>query len=1160
MSIHFQFLKAEWSKLYEAAAKAESLAYPDPRTACFYSRRALELAVNWLFEFDNSLVRPYKDDLHLLLSEPSFRTLVGSALHTKLDLIRKLGNLAVHSSKPIQTKDAIVALQELFHFCYWLGRNYALSPAAKPDPTLKFDRDRLPKTSPVPPQTQTQLQTQAQQLVAKAAQLAASTSRLSEVEAELQRLRQEIAQAKAANATQPDTHDYSEAETRDYFIDLLLKEAGWIFPSAALSERPSTTLNASPIDERSRIDREFPVTGMPNPSGKGFVDYVLWGSDGKPIAIVEAKRTRRDPQEGQQQAKLYADCLEQQFGQRPIIFYTNGYKHWLWDDLRYPPRLVQGFFKAAELDLMIQRRSTRRSLLTTDINSTIAGRYYQTRAIRRISEDFERKNKRKALVVMATGAGKTRTVIALCDLLMRCNWVKRVLFLADRVALVNQAANAFKKHLPASSPVNLLTEKNTEGRVYVSTYPTMMGLINDVGEGQRKFSAGHFDLIVIDEAHRSVYQKYRAIFEYFDTLLVGLTATPKDEIDRNTYSLFNLDPGMPTDFYPLDEAVKDGWLVPLKAVSVPLKFQREGIHYDDLSEAEQEQWDELEWDEDGDVPDRIEAAAVNQWLFNIDTVDKVLAHLMTRGQKVAGGDRLGKTIIFAKNNDHAQFICDRFNANYPHYNGEFARTITHKTEYAQDLIDNFSQSDKSPHIAISVDMLDTGIDVPEVVNLVFFKLIRSKTKFWQMIGRGTRLCPDLFGLGQPKEFFYLFDYCQNLEFFRQQPETTTGSIANSLSKRLFTARLELLGELDQQLPNSVDDETLDTVSSPIAEPTTDREVRQAIATRLQTEVAAMNLENFIVRPQRQRVETYTQRDIWNRLQPDHLNELATHVAGLPNELPTEPEESKRFDLLILRLQLARLRVEPEFTRLSQQVREIAAALETKDSIPMVREQMDLIQDIQTDAWWEAVTLPMLERVRKRLRALVRLIEKTQRQPIYTNFQDELGAETQIEIPGYGSGSEFDRFRAKARQFLDAHANYLTIHKLKFNEPLTATDLSELEQMLLDAGIGTSEHLEQAKQVSQGLGLFIRSLVGLDREAAKQAFDKFLSGSAASANQIEFINLIIDHLTHHGSMDPGLLYESPFTDFDAQGPEGIFSANQVDTLISVLENIRAAAAA
>jgi type I restriction enzyme, R subunit len=1134
---HFQHLKTEWPRLYEAATKAEQCAYTDPRTACFYSRRALETAINWLFECDDRLTLPYKTDLSGLLFEPSFKRLLGEALHTKCDLIRRLGNNAVHSNKPVTTQDAIATLQELFHICYWLGLRYGLRPTDKPDPQLKFQPDTLPKTSPIPTQTIAQIQTLADQLSTKDNALSQANATNAELQAEIATLRAEIAEAQKVQV--PDPHDYNEAETRDRFIDLLLKEAGWA------------------IDAPN--NREFLITGMPNQSGTGFIDYVLWGQDGKPLALIEAKRTRRSPLEGQQQAKLYADCLEQQFSQRPIIFYTNGYEHHIWDDTNYPPRPIQGFLKQDELALIIQRRNTRIALGSADINDTIAGRYYQTRAIRKIGEAFQKDKDRQALLVMATGSGKTRTVIALCDLLQRCNWVKRVLFLADRVALVNQATQEFNKHLPNSSPVNLITEKDTEGRIYLSTYPTMMGLIDQANSDKtnpsRKFGVGHFDLIIIDEAHRSVYQKYRAIFDYFDCLLVGLTATPKDEIDRNTYSLFNLETGVPTDVYSLEEAVPDGFLVPPQAVSVPLKFQREGIKYDELSEAEQADWDELDWDEDGNAPDRVEASALNQWLFNIDTVDKALAHLMTRGQTVAGGDRLGKTIIFAKNNDHAEFIYERFNANYPHYKGEFARIITHKTPYAQTLINDFSKPEKLPHIAISVDMLDTGIDIPEVVNLVFFKLVRSRTKFWQMLGRGTRLCPNLFGPDQSKEFFYIFDYCQNLEYFSQNPATTEGAIADSLSKRLFTARLELLQALDHKT-TTIAAESAGTYGS--SNFTTESQVRTAIAHQLHAEVSAMNLDNFIVRPQRQSIEHYTNPTAWQALQSEQIQELTTNIAGLPTGLPSEPEEAKRFDLLMLRLQLEKLRSEDSFTRLRQQLQTILNTLEEKDSIPIVREQMSLIQEMQTDSWWVDVTIPMLENARKRLRNLIRLIEKNHRQPIYTNFIDELGSETEIAIQAFGQSDEFDRFRAKARQFLLAHEDHITIHKLRFNQALTATDLSELERILLEAGIAKDADLAQAKQISQGLGIFIRSLIGLDREAAKQAFGVFLAESTATANQIEFINLIIDHLTHHGIMDPGSLYESPFTDINSQGPEGVFSPKQVDSLVTVLEQIRAAA--
>ncbi|MDX2272650.1 MAG: DEAD/DEAH box helicase family protein [Cyanobacteriota bacterium] len=1123
----FSFLQPEFTSVFEHARRAETLALSDPRAACFYARFALETAINWMYEHDRSLRKPYDNNLSALIHEPTFIAVVGQSLLAKTKVIKDLGNRAVHDSRPVTTQTAINALRELFHVSYWLVRSYATG--SKPESGYQFSQEALPQTTQVAATTLKRLQTIAKdyenqakaQQQAEAAQIQTEQQR-AQLEAEIQRLQAEIAAVKQANQSAPDNHDYNEAQTRDLFIDLLLNEAGW------------------PLNQPR--DREFPVTGMPNQTGEGYVDYVLWGNDGKPLALIEAKRTQRDPRAGKQQAKLYADCLEQQFGQRPIIFYTNGYEHWLWDDVTYPPRPIQGFLKKDELMLLHQRRTTKKSLGSTDIDTSIVGRYYQTRAIRRIGEAFEKDNLRKALLVMATGSGKTRTVIALIDQLMRANWVKRALFLADRVALVKQAVNAFKTHLPQTAPVNLVTEKATEGRIYVSTYPTMVSLIDEMQNGQRRFGSGHFDLLVIDEAHRSVYRKYRSIFEYFDCLLVGLTATPRTEIDRDTYSLFELESGVPTDSYDLDQAVADGFLVPPKAISVPLKFQREGIRYDDLSDEEKSEWDALDWSEDGNVPDQVEASALNDWLFNIDTVDKVLEHVMTNGLKVDEGDRLGKTIIFAKNHNHAEFIAQRFDANYPHLKGHFARVIDNKVEYAQSLIDDFSIPAKAPHIAISVDMLDTGIDVPEVVNLVFFKIVRSKTKFWQMIGRGTRLCQNLFGPDRHKEDFLVFDFCQNFEFFNQNPAIADKALGPSLAKKLFTARVTLLDEIEKAANDTL------------------LPLQQEIAERLHQEIAGMSLENFIVRPKRRLVEKFQTPQTWEQLGSIERTELTEHIAGLPSSLDDDDLTARQFDYVVLQSQLALLHRDPSLIRYQERIKTVALQLSELGNIPMVASKLELILEILTDDFWQDITLPILEQVRIHLRSLVKLITFESRKIVYTDFEDEIGQAITINLPAVSNGTDKARFMRKVRHFLTQHENHITIQKLKLNQQLTPLDLSELERIFLDEGVASTEELETIRSTDGGLGLFIRTLLGLDREAAKQALSTFMNGKNLNANQIEFIDLIIEHLTEQGVIDPRRLYESPFTDLDDQGVSGLFLPAEVKQLVQILQEVRSKAAA
>ena len=1118
ISANFEFLKQEFPHAAESASYAEHHVYGDPRASCFHARHALERLVKRVYKVEKTLSPPKVTNLDAYLSEPAFRAIVPEVVWQKAEFIRQAGNVAVHGNKTPTPEQALNVVRELAHVLYWAGRTY-LSKGAENLHGNTFDESLVPTREPgAAPASVEELDT----LKSK---LDAADDARKEIEGELEALRERLAAIKAENETVPETRDWNEGTTRRLIIDLALQRAGW------------------PLDREH--DREYEVTGMPNTSGVGYADYVLWGDDGKPLAVVEAKKTTVDPAKGRQQAKLYADCLEAMHGRRPIIFYTNGYETYLWDDQAYTPRAVAGFYKKYELASLLHRRAHREPLDVTRVTNAIVERYYQKRAIGSIGEQFGQA-RRKALLVMATGSGKTRVAIALVDLLQRAGWVKRALFLADRVSLVNQAVGAFKAHLPESSPVNLVTERDKAGRVYVCTYPTMMGLIDETAGAEARFGVGHFDLVIIDEAHRSVYQKYGAIFRYFDSLLVGLTATPRDQVDRNTYQLFDLEPGVPTDAYELATAVADGYLVPPKVQQVDLRFPREGIDYDSLSEEEQAQWESLDWgdDEDGGaLPERVNASAINSWLFNNDTVDQVLQHLMQHGHTVDGGDRLAKTIIFARNHDHATFIEARFNHHYPQYAGHFARVIDHYATYPQSLLDDFAQKDKAPHIAISVDMLDTGIDVPEVANLVFFKPVYSRIKFWQMIGRGTRLCPDLFGPAHDKHDFRVFDFCFNFDFFRENPEGIEGDGGVSLSARLFRSRVQLLTHVQ-------------------ATPDLDPEAALAgsLTTALHREVAAMNRENFIVRMQLEAVERFRERESWKRLTASDVEILENEVAGLPSEIETDDIESRLFDLKALKMQLALAEGNTStFEKHRQRVVEIAMLLEEKSAIPVVAAQLAYLASVQESAFWEGIALSGLEELRLRLRGLVPFLDKKTRTVVYTDFKDEITAvreDAAVYLPKM-TGVEYEK---KVQEYLKNHLDHIVIRRLRNNKRLTAADLRGLEQTLVEIGEDDGRTLLTgllARHDAPSLVHFVRSMVGMDRTAAQEAFSEFLSNRSLTTPQIRFIEMVIDQLTARGVMEPSALYEAPFSSVHAGGPDELFAGknNVIDGIFEKLKTLR-----
>lgn len=1117
---------AEWPELQEAAGKAEVLVQADPRAACFYARFAMERVVHWVYRYDPAMRQPgYDDTLNTLLHQPCFRNALPPPLFNKFKLVQKAGNAAVHSERKVADADAAQALLELHHICYWFYRNYSRQPQLT---NQLFDPALIPAPFDTAKQSAKQLlavQAQLHQQDEEAAKaLAEREKQNAALREELKALQQQVAALKSEHAQQADSHDYSEAQTRKYLIDQLLREAGW--------------------DPQGEKVAEYEVQGMPNSKGVGYVDYVLWGENGLPLAAVEAKRTTVEPQSGRQQAVLYADCLSKMHGQRPLIYYTNGYQIWFWDDSTYPPRLVQGFHTRDEMQRIVDRRSLARSPSQVEIDSAIAGkgRPYQVQAIRAVCEQFEIHRQHKSLLVMATGTGKTRTVIALVDVLMRAGWVKNVLFMADRNALLAQAKKEFGKLLPkVSAEILSGGTRALKGRVQLATYPTMMNLLGEPAD-RRLFGIGHFDLVIVDEAHRSIYQKYRYIFDYFDALLVGLTATPKSDIDKNTYTIFDIEDKVPTFAYESGEAFADEVLVPPRGYSVPLKFVRQGVKYKELSPEEQEEWESKEQLEGRE---EVLPSELNQFLYNDDTVDKMLQTLVQHGIKVAGGERLGKTIIFAANNAHAELIVARYNKHYRHHAGKFARVITYKENYADTLIEEF-KGEKDPldqncplTIAVSVDMLDTGIDVPEVVNLVFFKVVQSRVKFLQMLGRGTRLCPNLFGPGEHKREFIVFDYCQNLEFFEANPDGVKDSGNRPLPELIFEKRVQLAAALAKSDYEG------------------DQAFRRYTLDLLHHAVTGMNLDNFIVRPRREIVERYQQRERWNTLDALAVGELCKQVGPLPTEAqPMNPGEADnemamRFDHLVLRLQVARLEEGgvPEGLRLA--VIGLAHQLEAKASIPNVKQQLHFIQQVQSDEWWQDVTLPMLEELRRNLRLLIQFLKGEMPEVVYTTFKDELGelaAKNVVAIMGAGSG--LVPYRKKVEAYIKEHEDHLTIQRIKRNIPVTALDLEQLDAMLFKAsGMARREEYDQTIHPEQPLGVFIRELVGLDRHAAKEAFAEFLDATRMNSTQIQFINTLIDYFTQNGvmTMAQQQLTEPPFSDIHSDSVFGLFDDAQVKVL-------------
>jgi type I restriction enzyme R subunit len=1110
---NFNFVRIQEIKSLAVAAEKATLL--DPRSSCINARIALEATLHWMFEHDDELTRPYDNNLNAYLKEASFKETTPPHILSSCELIRKAGNHAAHEYKAIISNTSRYAVSELHKVLFWFTRVYF-------DETIKsnFDPSLIPSGASVDlgrDEAQKLAEVLAEKLKVEQLQRAS-------VEEELTLLKAQIAQNKASAESKPDYHDYTEADTRKHYIDMLLAEAGWKV-------------------NHEGVKVEYELTGVKrnaSRTGLGYADYVLFGKNGLPLAVIEAKRTSVDAIEGKLQASDYADALEAKFGQRPLIYYTNGYELYFWDDKFYPPRRVSGFAKLDELDLAIQRRTTRQSINKATVNMEIVDRPYQISAIRSICSHFELHH-RRSLVVMATGTGKTRTAIALVEVLQKASWAKRILFLCDRDSLLIQTKRAFIKNLPNSPAVDLRTTRtDTNARICLSTYATMMNLIDEVENGIRAFSPAHFDFIIIDEAHRSIYQKYQALFTYFDGLLLGLTATPRSEVDRNTYQMFELEDKNPTYAFELEEAVAKGYLVPYEAIKVSTGFTRRGIKYADLPDEEKEEYENKFSDPiTGIMPESIQSEALNRWLFNKPTVEGFIQKLMEFGIKVEAGDKLGKTIIFALNSRHAQFIVDCFDSAFPKHAGKFCVRIDYSLgKDAQPLIDSFSDPKSLPMISVSVDMLDTGIDIPEVVNLVFAKPVYSQVKFWQMIGRGTRLCLNLFAPDDHKKNFLIMDYCGNLDYFSANPEGKLTKTPEAMTTKLFKAALTLSMRLKKDADN--------------------KDLSYKHLAFCKSFVFNLNETSFIIRPHLRYVEKYKTEDIWNNLNDESIAELFNHIAPLPSEIELGDEDARRWDLLLLGAELHLLNGDSAFLKDRETIQATAEDLRGRPSIPEVKRALVLLEAVCTDEHWENITLTMLEDIREQMRSLIKFIAPNTKKIVYTTFKDVV--DEPVIVKPLTQGIDLTQYKKRMDKLIEANRDHITINKLRRLIPLTETDLDELDRLLFE---GKEEEREvffrlygdkpkvQFEIDNPPVSLLIRSLIGLERSDVETRLSEYINRSNINTQQIAFVDQLVEFFVRDGYVPVGALYEPPFDQYHFGGPDELFGSN-ADRLIDFVE--------
>lgn len=1052
--------------LYRYCSAAEEHQVADPEYSAVNARRALEYIVRALYCMKNVDVPERASLFELVDGEPFKDFIADDRVMMAVHYVRKVGNSGAHTGQ-VSRRESYFALLNIYNVVGAILLKLRVVAEVKP-----FDRTLIPTT------------TQQSAVVPTPVVVSTDAPIVAEADKTALTAPEPVAELPA---------DLSEAETRRMYIDLMLREAGW------------QVLETEGLIQPMKACIEVEVHGMPNSEGVGYADYVLFGANGKPLAVVEAKRTSVSPIKGKHQAELYADCLEAQYGVRPVIYYTNGFETYIIDGLGYPPRTLFGFHTAADLERLIQKRS-RTNISDFAVNNSITDRHYQKMAIKAVCEHYNQMH-RRALLVMATGTGKTRVAISLVDVLMRNNWVKNVLFLADRTSLVRQAHKNFVKLLPNTTTCVLSDKDNDEhkdlnARIAFSTYQTM---INYIDTDVKPYSVGHFDLIIIDEAHRSIFGKYGAVFNYFDAMLVGLTATPREDVDRSTYEIFQMEEGEPNFAYELDEAVADGYLVNYHGFKRGSLILKEGIKYNSLTDEQKRQLETV-WEYEQINGRDIANNEIFSYIFNQNTIDQVLQDLMECGLKVQGGERIGKSVIFAYNHTHAELIVQRFNILYPEYGEGFCVLIDNYVTYAHDLIDRFEMRDNNPQIAVSVDMLDTGIDVPDILNLVFFKPVKSKIKYLQMIGRGTRLSDDIFGPEKNKECFYIFDWCRNFDYFEQNPNGHEAKNTQSLTEHLFSLRSDIAFHLQHQKYQEVE---------------YTKNLHDELKQMLHGQVMPLSDSHISVRMKWEAVSHFKDAAAWTYISELDLVTLKTDIAPL---LPksTLDEFAKRFDVLTLLIELSVVGGEVNPNKSIERVRLIAQKLEELATLPQVQAKMETIKEVIMPVSWQNLSVEWLEKVRTDLRDLLKFLTGPSKRFV-VDIEDVITNEGEVE-----GVSPRVSYRQRVLDFLAENRHLPVLDKIYNMEQLTAKDVRELERILWQE-LGSKDDYDkytEGKMCGSNVAILIRSLIGVDRKEAVQRFSTFISGMELNSEQEEFLSTIISYVCENGDITKDIVVNEP----------------------------------